>query len=48
MVGIFLAAALVTLAAVVPALILRSGPRKDGADEGPGVDDSGHDDAVAF
>jgi MFS family permease len=47
MVGIFLAAALVTLAAAVPALILRGG-RKGAAETGGGVDDSPHDDAIAF
>ncbi len=47
MVGIFLAAALVTLAAAVPALILRGG-RKGAAEMGGGVDDSPHDDAIAF
>jgi len=47
MVGIFLAAAFVTLAAVVPALVLHVRARGGGADGGPGVDDSGHDDDAA-
>ena len=47
MVGIFLAAALVTLAAAVPALILRGG-RTGGAETGGDVDDSVHDDTIAF
>jgi MFS family permease len=47
MVGIFLAAALVTLAAAVPTLILRGG-RRGAAETGGGVDDSPHDDAIAF
>jgi MFS family permease len=48
MVGIFLAAAFVTLAAVIPALILRGGAQDGGADGGQGVDDSSHDDALTL
>jgi hypothetical protein len=38
----------VTLAAVIPALILRGGAQDGGADGGRGVDDSSHDDALTL